>query len=113
MDPPVLAVGIWAFVALVIGVIYPAVLQALKVNPAQSTLEKPYIQRNITATRAAYGLDHVKQVPFQGSTSISASAVAANITTLDNVRLWIPTPASPCRPSRSCKTPGRTTRSSP
>jgi len=27
---PVLAVGVWAFVALVIGVIYPAVLQALK-----------------------------------------------------------------------------------
>ena len=38
---PVLAVGLWAFVALVIGVIYPAILQALKVNPAQSTLERP------------------------------------------------------------------------
>ena len=48
---PVLAVGIWAFVALVIGVIYPALLQALKVTPAQSSLEAPYIQRNIAATR--------------------------------------------------------------
>ena len=47
---PVLAVGIWAFVALVVGIIYPALLQALKVNPAQSTLEAPYIKRNIQAT---------------------------------------------------------------
>ena len=50
-----IAIGLWAFVALVIGVIYPAVLQAVKVTPAQSTLELPYIQRNIAATRAAYG----------------------------------------------------------
>ena len=53
---PVIAVGLWAFVALLIGVIYPAVLQAVKVTPAQSSLELPYIARNIHATRAAYGL---------------------------------------------------------
>ena len=51
---PVLAIGIWAFVALVVGIIYPALLQALKVTPAQSSLEAPYIKRNITATRDAY-----------------------------------------------------------
>ena len=61
---PVLAVGIWAFVALVVGIIYPALLQTLKVNPAQSSLEAPYIQRNITATRAAYGLNDVEVQQF-------------------------------------------------
>ncbi|HEX3946918.1 MAG TPA: UPF0182 family protein, partial [Acidimicrobiales bacterium] len=90
---PVLAIGVWAFVALVIGVIYPAVLQALKVNPAQSTLEQPYIKRNIAATRAAYGLNDVKQVPFEGKTTLSATAVADNLTTLANVRLWDPDPS--------------------
>ena len=48
---PVLAIGIWAFVALVVGIIYPSLLQALKVTPAQSSLEAPYIHRNIDATR--------------------------------------------------------------
>jgi len=90
---PVLAIGVWAFVALAIGVIYPAVLQAIKVNPAQSTLEKPYIKRNIQATRAAYGLDHVKISNFKGNTSLTAREVGASITTLDNVRLWDPSPA--------------------
>ena len=60
---PVLAIGIWAFVALVVGIIYPALLQALKVTPAQSSLEAPYIQRNITATRDAYGLNNVAGPP--------------------------------------------------
>ena len=91
---PVLAVGVWAFVALVIGVIYPAVLQALKVNPAQSTLEQPYIQRNIDATRAAFGLQHVVTTPgFQGSNSLSANDVQNNQTTLSNIRLWDPDPS--------------------
>ncbi len=90
---PVIAIGVWAFVALAIGVIYPAVLQALKVNPAQSTLEQPYIKRNIEATRAAYGLDQVKVSTFQGNTSITAAGVDANLPTLENIRLWDPDPS--------------------
>ena len=58
---PILAIGVWAFVALVIGVIYPALLEKFKVTPAQSTLEQPYIKRNITATRTAYGLTDVEK----------------------------------------------------
>jgi len=89
---PILAVGVWAFVALVIGVIYPAVLQALKVNPAQSTLESPYIARNISATRYAYGLDHVKHSRFADNTVLPASTTNAATTTLTNIRLWDPSP---------------------
>ncbi|HUO49705.1 MAG TPA: UPF0182 family protein, partial [Acidimicrobiales bacterium] len=56
---PVLAIGLWAFVAVVVGAIYPALVQALRVNPAQNALERPYIGRNIQATRAAIGLTHI------------------------------------------------------
>ena len=87
---PVVAVGLWAFVALVIGVLYPTFLQALKVSPNQQSLESPYIQRNITATRAAFGLDNVKYHAFAGSTSISESQIKADMPTLNNVRLWDP-----------------------
>jgi uncharacterized protein len=87
---PILAVGIWAFVALVVGVIYPALLQALKVTPAQSSLEAPYIQRNIDATRSAYGLTHVTQHSFAGTTKVSASVITEASSTLNNIRLWDP-----------------------
>jgi uncharacterized membrane protein (UPF0182 family) len=89
---PVLAVGVWAFVALVVGVIYPAILQAVSVTPSQSTKERPYIQRNISATRAAYGLDHVAVAPFTGGTSVSAGTINESMPTLNNIRLWDPDP---------------------
>ncbi len=89
---PVLAVGIWAFVALVVGIIYPALLQALKVTPAQSSLEAPYIQRNITATRDAYNLNNVQLHSFPASTSISASQTVVAAPTIANIRQWDPDP---------------------
>jgi len=87
---PAVAVGLWVFVALVIGVLYPTFLQALKVSPAQATLEAPYIQRDIQATRAAYGLDNVKYHTFAGASTISTKQVTADAATLNNIRLWDP-----------------------
>jgi uncharacterized membrane protein (UPF0182 family) len=90
---PVLAIGIWAFVALVVGIIYPALLQTLKVTPAQSSLEAPYIQRNITATRDAYGLNDVKVHQFPASNTISPSQTVASTATIGNIRQWDPDPS--------------------
>ncbi len=87
---PVVAVGLWAFVALVIGVLYPTFLQALKVSPNQESLEAPYIQRNIDATRAAFGIDKVANYSFGGATTVSASQVKTDLPTLNNIRLWDP-----------------------
>jgi uncharacterized membrane protein (UPF0182 family) len=87
---PVLAVGLWAFVAIVIGAIYPALVQALKVNPAQNSLERPYIQRNIDATRAAMGLDNIQTRSFAASQSLTPASLstAKNAATLNEVQLW-------------------------
>jgi uncharacterized membrane protein (UPF0182 family) len=89
---PVLAVGVWGFVAIVIGVIYPAAFQTFKVNPAQSSLEKTLITRNIAATRHAYSMDKVKTTPFIGNSAPSTTEVAAASPTLANMRLWDPSP---------------------
>jgi uncharacterized membrane protein (UPF0182 family) len=87
---PAVAVGLWVFVALVIGVLYPTILQALKVQPAQASLETPYISRNITATRAAYNIDKVSYDNFAGTSTISAAQIKADTATLANIRLWDP-----------------------
>jgi uncharacterized membrane protein (UPF0182 family) len=89
---PVVAVGLWAFVALVIGVIYPTLLQTLKVTPAQSSLESPYIARNIAATRDAFGLTHIVQHTFEGSNSVDSGSLQADALSLANIRLWDPDP---------------------
>ena len=94
---PALAVGVWAFVALVIGVIYPAVLQAVRVNPAQSAQERPYITRNIDATRTAYdiGPDNLTSTKYTGNARITGTTLEANSPTLHSVRLWDPDIAVP------------------
>ena len=58
---PVIAVGLWAFVSVVIGAIYPAVIQQFQVEPNELQKESKYIERNIDATRAAFGLDTGEQ----------------------------------------------------
>ena len=85
---PAISVGLWAFIALFVGVIYPALVQSIKVAPAQSVLEKPYIARNIAATRRAMGLDHVAVKSFAGRQNLSPSELSAHATTLSDIRLW-------------------------
>ena len=44
---PVIAVGLWAFISLVVGTIYPAVIQRFVVQPNEFSREETYIDRNI------------------------------------------------------------------
>ena len=58
---PVVSVGLWAFVAIAIGSIYPAIYQRFVVEPSESSREAEYIDRNIAATREAYGIEVVSE----------------------------------------------------
>ncbi len=42
--------------SIVAGSIYPALYQRFKVKPSEKSLEQMYIDRNIKATRTAYGI---------------------------------------------------------
>ncbi len=92
---PILGVGLWFLVALTAGTIYPALVQALKVNPSQNTLERPYIQRNINATRTAMGINNVQTKAYPAGSTLTADQLTANSDTLANVRLWDPTQTQP------------------
>jgi uncharacterized protein len=94
---PIIAVGLWAFVSLVIGTIYPAAYQQFKVGPNEYQAESKYIGRNIRATRDAFGLDAVKTDQYDftslktGMTKEEAQTlVDSNSGTIGNARLWDP-----------------------
>jgi len=88
---PVLAVGLWAFVALVMGNIYPAVIQNLRVEPAESEKEAEYIGRNIEATRQAFGLADVTVLQLDGMDNvITGEDLLANPGTVRNIRVLDP-----------------------
>jgi uncharacterized membrane protein (UPF0182 family) len=87
---PVLAVGLWAFVAIVAGVAVPAFVQRVRVQPAESSMERPYIKHNIDATRQAYGLQNISVQQFSDDGKLDATALRDNSQTVQNVRLWDP-----------------------
>jgi uncharacterized protein len=87
---PLIGIGLWALIALVIGFIYPALIQALKVTPSQSTLELPYINENIKATRYGFALTSVEQTPFAAGSSVSQPTLSAYADTLNDADLWDP-----------------------
>ncbi len=81
-----LAIGCVAI--LVVDAILPAAIGALYVRPNELTLEKPYLERHIQATRSAFGLDRrAKEAEFAARAEGTID-FAANKTLLDNVRLW-------------------------
>ncbi|MDP9224801.1 MAG: UPF0182 family protein [Actinomycetota bacterium] len=87
---PLAAVGIWILFAFVVGALWPLVVQNFSVKPQELQRETPYIKRNITATRAAFGVDKVKTSQFPASNNLTSSDLQANRTLLDNVRVWDP-----------------------
>lgn len=90
---PVIAVGLWAFVSLVAGTIVPTVYQNVSVDPNEFSKESRYIERNIEATRQAFGLDVVDVQPFDYSQTLSAADLAegtVNAASIANARLWDP-----------------------
>jgi uncharacterized protein len=87
---PAVAVGLWMFVAVVAGGIYPQYVQRFQVQPNESARERPYIERNIEATRAALGLDDVTTQRFQPQTNAADVELAGAEPTVRNIRLWDP-----------------------
>jgi uncharacterized membrane protein (UPF0182 family) len=87
---PIIAVGLWGFISLVVGTIYPAVIQRVVVQPNEFSREEPYIERNITATRAAFGLDEIDLRDFAYAADLEEADVQNNAATLENIRLWDP-----------------------
>ena len=50
---PLLGLGLLVLTSILVGGVYPAIVQQFQVRPSELVREQPYIERNITATRSA------------------------------------------------------------
>ena len=87
---PVIAILVWGVVAVAAGGIYPAVVQTFQVKPAENSRERPFIERNIQATRQALNLDTVDTASFAYDAALSGADLQAESETIRNIRLWDP-----------------------
>ena len=83
---PSVGVALFALSAIILGLIVPTVVQAIRVNPNVPAREGPYIKANIDATRQAYALDQVETAPVSG-TPITGGG---RLDTLDGITASVP-----------------------
>ncbi|WP_407922128.1 UPF0182 family membrane protein [Carbonactinospora thermoautotrophica] len=92
---PGLGFGLLVLSAVLIGGVYPAIVQQFQVRPSEADKEAPYIKRNIEATRKAYGLDNVETKPYDAKTEVTAGQLRDDAETTNSIRLLDPSVVPP------------------
>ncbi|MBY0285746.1 MAG: UPF0182 family protein [Mycobacteriaceae bacterium] len=89
---PAMAAALLVLSSLLIGGAWPLLMEQFSVRPNAADVERPYIQRNIDATRQAYRLDgdRVEYRPYPGVGTKAPREVPADVTTIANARLLDP-----------------------
>ncbi|MHA6783321.1 UPF0182 family membrane protein [Pseudonocardia saturnea] len=90
---PAIATALLVVSSVLVGAVWPALLQQFSVNPNANEREALSIGRNIEATRAAYGItdDQVSYVDYSGTGETTPARLAAESATVSNIRLLDPT----------------------
>ena len=92
---PAVAVASLVVCAMVLSFAWPALLQRFKVAPNAQELEAAYIQRNIDATKFAYGLNNVKKESYNATSEGKSGALAKEAESTAQIRLLDPQVTSP------------------
>ena len=93
---PTIGAGLMIVTSIVIGGLYPLVVQQFQVRPSELVREEPYIQRNIDASRDAYGIQDAVISDYEGTVSPpTPETLQASAGTLNNIRLIDPAIVSP------------------
>ncbi|MER5633182.1 UPF0182 family membrane protein [Streptomyces nitrosporeus] len=71
---PVIGFGLMVLSAILIGGLYPAIVQKFQVQPNEQAKEAEFIQKNIDATRDAYDIDDAKVDDYTGTSTTEDSA---------------------------------------
>jgi uncharacterized protein len=92
---PAMGFGLLVLSAVVIGGVYPFIIQQFVVKPNQAVKERPYIAREITNTRTAYGVDGTKMSNYSATPTEKNSTLATQAAALPDLRLIDPNVVSP------------------
>ncbi|MFI9270474.1 UPF0182 family protein [Kitasatospora sp. NPDC052896] len=93
--PALIGFGLMALSAVLIGGLYPAIVQQFQVKPNEQAKETPYLKQNIDATRQAYGIADSQTQQYTPAGSTNAGAVAPDAQTIADIRLLDPNVVSP------------------
>ncbi|TXL61578.1 UPF0182 family protein [Aeromicrobium terrae] len=92
---PAISLGLLLLTSILIGGIWPFVMQSFQVKPSEPDKEGPYIARNIEATRDAYGVADTKVEQYTAKTSLTPSELTKSAESRVSTRLLDPTLIAP------------------
>jgi uncharacterized membrane protein (UPF0182 family) len=87
---PTVGLALLVLSSILLGMIWPGIVQVFQVKPSEPDKEGPYIARNIQATRAAFQIADTKVSNYDPSQTLSASQLKADQESINDVRLLDP-----------------------
>jgi uncharacterized membrane protein (UPF0182 family) len=82
------SLAVWLLALVLIGGVYPAIVQEFVVRPSELEKELPYIKYNIAATRAGFGLDKFREREVPAVSTITSQQVSEGAKIINDIRLW-------------------------
>ncbi|MFI6930533.1 UPF0182 family protein [Streptomyces sp. NPDC050287] len=92
---PVIGFGLMVLSAILIGGLYPAIVQKFQVQPNEQAKEAPYVAKNLKATREAYGIDDAKVSEYEGKSTTEKTKLRDDATDAASIRIMDPNIVSP------------------
>ncbi|HET7385320.1 MAG TPA: UPF0182 family protein [Nocardioidaceae bacterium] len=76
--------------AILLGAIWPGIVQQFQVHPSPLDKEAPYLKRNIQVTRTAYGIADAKVTNYDAQQTLSAAQLKKDAQSIPGIRLLDP-----------------------
>ncbi|MFF0726704.1 UPF0182 family protein [Streptomyces sp. NPDC004134] len=94
---PLIGLGLMVLSAILIGGLYPAIVQKFQVQPNEQAKETPFIKKNIDATRKAYDIDGSQVTEYSGQApkDTTNEQLRTAVDSTASVRLLDPSVVSP------------------
>jgi len=83
---PAVGFGLLVLSAVIIGGVYPAIVQQFVVKPNELAKERPYLAREIGSTRRAYQVTRVQVTPYPAESAEPTPLLASQAAALPDVR---------------------------
>jgi len=87
---PGISLGLLVLSAVLLGGLWPFLVQQFQVRPSEADREQPYIERNIEATRTAYDVENVQVQQYAATTEATAGQLKEDAETVPGIRLLDP-----------------------
>ncbi|MEV7995928.1 UPF0182 family protein [Streptomyces sp. NPDC086077] len=93
---PLIGFGLMVLSAILIGGLYPAIVQKFQVQPNEQAKEAPYVEKNLAATREAYGIDGTQVTEYSGTSNTKdTTKLRDDVDSTASIRIMDPNIISP------------------